>query len=325
MINYQSFNTIDNQIFFSNYGGENEFNFFHDSNEFNFFHDLNQEENQDSILVPLSENDEDQRFEKSNHIQDQMIGQDFYNMIPKKNEFNIDMGDQGEDFKSLGMVIEEKEEQINEEHIECIQENQKNNKIFDITKVKAKRRNLPKYPRIDDCKIYWRVKTNKHFIEIINESIQQSDLPKQYKKIIHAPSYKKFTQIVKCQFNFNDLQKSMFDILTLNKENEKSPKQNYDNIQNILQHYQKSPTESVKKIIQLISLKYEEVIKMFYDSKEFINFKKDKQVHFFNEEVIRQKGIDLLREYGLISLFKSYFDLPEKNDAMLGRKRKSKH
>ena len=147
-------------------------------------------------------------------------------------------------------------------------------------------------------------------------------MPKALKKIIHSPSYKKFTQVVTCQANFDDLQKSMSTILCIGKETNKNQRQNHDNIQSILTHYKANPSRSVEKIIMLFKMTYEEVIERFYESKEFIELKSDDGAKFYDEELQRQKGISILEEKGLIKLFKSYFTPDGEKVKMVGRKRR---
>ena len=313
------------QSFFNNFNHDNNSNFFEEEGlnpfELNFLND--HQENDNSFEVqPL--NEEGEQKENLNEQQEQELC--FDDSINPYNPLNLSDNEMGEQFKYEEMVLDEEERsQINEEIIPEIKVKEKREKIFEITKEKKDGKNLPKYPRIDDCKILFRTKINKQYIKNLNEAIKESDLPKVLKKIIHTPSYKKFTQKVKCESNLNDLQKTMFDILTINKEAEKNPRQNHENIQCILNYHMNNPTERVETIIQLIQMKYQEVIEMFYDSNEFNEFKEDEQVKYYNEEVKRQKKIDLFQRNGLITLFKSYYQKGEKDEKMVGRKRNASH
>jgi len=197
-----------------------------------------------------------------------------------------------------------------------------NEKIFDIVKVNKNNPKAPKYLRIDDYKILWRTKINKFYIRILNDTIKQSDLPSEYKKIIHSPSYKKFTEVVKSYSAYKDLQRSMKDILCIGKETQKNQIQNYTNIRNIEIVYENNHTPTIGKIVGLLRMSYEEVIRMYYDTKMYKEIMHDDKARANDEELIRQKGITLFDEYGLITLFKSYFEEKDQDQKMIGKKRK---
>ena len=197
-----------------------------------------------------------------------------------------------------------------------------NEKIFDIIKVNKNNPKAPKYLRIDDYKILWRTKINKFYIRILNDAIKQSDLPSEYKKIIHSPSYKKFTEVVKSYSAYKDLQRSMKDILCIGKETQKNQIQNYTNIRNIEIVYENNHTPTIGKIVGLLRMSYEEVIRMYYDTKMYKEIMHDDKARANDEELIRQKGITLFDEYGLITLFKSYFEEKDQDKKMIGKKRK---
>ena len=197
-----------------------------------------------------------------------------------------------------------------------------NEKIFDIIKVNQNIPKAPKYLRIDDYKILWRTKINKFYIRMLNDAIKQSDLPSEYKKIIHSPSYKKFTEVVKSYSAYKDLQRSMKDILCIGKETQKNQIQNYTNIRNIEIVYENNHTPTIGKIVGLLRMSYEEVIRMYYDTKMYKEIIHDDKARENDEELIRQKGITLYDEYGLITLFKSYFEEKDQDKKMIGKKRK---
>lgn len=197
-----------------------------------------------------------------------------------------------------------------------------NEKIFDIIKVNQNNPKAPKYLRIDDYKILWRTKINKFYIRMLNDAIKQSDLPSEYKKIIHSPSYKKFTEVVKSYSAYKDLQRSMKDILCIGKETQKNQIQNYTNIRNIEIVYENNHTPTIGKIVGLLRMSYEEVIRMYYDTKMYKEIMHDDKARANDEELIRQKGITLFDEYGLITLFKSYFEEKDQDKKMIGKKRK---
>ena len=67
--------------------------------------------------------------------------------------------------------------------------------------------------------------------------------------------------------------------------------------------YKKHP-EKKKEIIDFLSLKYEEIIKLFYKSQKFNKFKENEMTKFFADGIKKEKNISLLEDDGLIKLFK---------------------
>ena len=237
---------------------------------------------------------------------------------PKENPFQLKDDNDKIDasFHATELIPEENlgdHMQINEDAIP---------KIFDITKVdKANKKSIPLYPRIDDYKIYWRSKINKYYIEKINSLIEESDLPNELKKIIHAPYYKGFTIKVKCSSTKEDLGKSMSAILTIGHENQKNQRQNWNNIQAIIGHNSNHQSESVQKIVDLLNKSYEQVIREFYDSPKFLELCNDDTAKFYDEEFRKQKGFSLFQKNGLIKIFKGNKGKENGNERMLGKKR----
>ena len=275
MFDYEKFFSVDNQTTFQN-PFERSLNPF----ELNFKDD--KDDNYDPFETPfLKKEDEFEEILKPMHNDEED-----QNIMPKINDFKFQDDEMGEEYKGLEMVSDEENNNIIEEGneeiqklsvIEGMQSSNQKEKIFEITKAKKSKREVPKYPRIDDCKIFCRAKINKWYIPSLNKAIKESDLPKEIKKIIHSPSYKKFTQVVTCQTNYNDLQKTMATILCIGKETNDKQKQNYENIQTIFSNYQRNPTESVEKIILLLKMPYEKAIERFYETDEFNEFKKDER------------------------------------------------
>ena len=318
MFDYESFFGNDKKrVLFNSF--ENDLNPY----ERNFMDDYNNWEDSLEAIIKKKEEEFNEVFKPlQNHEEDLNMNE----IAPLKNDFRYNDSEMDKEFKNE-MELDEDKNQLNEVNDEIPEIGLNDDKprqemIFEITKVNKSKKGLSKYPRIDDCKIFWRAKVNKWYIATINNAISDSDLPKALKKIIHSPSYKKFTQVVTCQANFDDLQKSMSTILCIGKETNKNQRQNHDNIQSILTHYKANPSRSVEKIIMLFKMTYEEVIERFYESKEFIELKSDDGAMFYDEELQRQKGISILEEKGLIKLFKSYFTPDGEKVKMVGRKRR---
>jgi len=228
-----------------------------------------------------------------------------------------------ENFEEKDMVPDEdkdSDKEINENIQKISYNDKKNEKIFKIIKVKKKKKTLPKYPDIERLKIRFRARISKSYKINLNNEIKKSDLPKDLKKEIYSPHYKKFTRKVKCETAFKDLKKPMSDILCIGKEKDNKRKKNYENIKAIRTFNEKNPKTNVGKIIELLDMTYEEVIEKFYESRKLEEVKKEEVAKFYDEELVREKNISLFEKNGLIRLTKSYFASKEKNETML-RKR----
>ena len=93
--------------------------------------------------------------------------------------------------------------------------------------------------------------------------------------------------------------------------------QNDENISRIFEYFNEvgyeNLSESAKKIKDYFEMTYEELIKQFYDSDEFNTFKENTRTKFFDEGTINQEGFSLLKDYGLIKLFKMLKKKRKKN------------
>ena len=304
-------------MFDHNLDYSNNFPFFNFNDDKSFMHqepnlfneDGDYNQNFDFNLPPLfnGDNEEDQH---SGLLQNELapIENPF---LHNDNNDNVDAK-----YNATEMVLEENSDdhmQINEEAIP---------KIFDITKVeKANKKSIPLYPRIDDYKIYWRAKINKYYIERINSLIEESDLPNELKKIIHAPYYKGFTIKVKCSSTKEDLGKAMSTILTIGHKTQKNQSQNCTNIQAIFNYNLTHQSESVQKIVDLLLKTYEQVIGDFYESPKFVELCIDDAAKFYDEEFKKQKGYSLFEKNGLIKIFKGNQGNKKGSKGMLGKKR----
>ena len=68
-------------------------------------------------------------------------------------------------------------------------------------------------------------------------------------------------------------------------------------------NYNKFPEKS-KEIKDFLNLKYEDIIKLFYKSEKFKDFKENEMTKFFNAGIEKEKKISLLEDEGLVKLFK---------------------
>ena len=139
-------------------------------------------------------------------------------------------------------------------------------------------------------------------------SITESDLPKELKNLIHSPHSKKFSANPVVTANYKFLNYNLFQIFTIGKEDGKLQRQNEENITKIFEYIEKvghdNISESLRKIKNFFEMRYEDLIRKFYDSYEFIDFKNDETTIFYDEGVIKQEKFSLLKDYGLIKLFK---------------------
>jgi hypothetical protein len=165
----------------------------------------------------------------------------------------------------------------------------------------------------------WRTTVNNYFIKKINKVIQDSDLPKELKRIIHTPNFEIFTEKSKKSKVLEELDKLMKDILSLVKPDQIKAKDNEKNIKKIEDFYEENPSESVKKIITLFNKTYRETIEMFYspDGKEYFNEFKEQNLKE-DEKFKDNRGYSLFETNALIR----YFERSKKNDKLLGKKRK---
>ena len=167
-----------------------------------------------------------------------------------------------------------------------------------ITKISKNR----KFFRVDDSKKHFKVAISKFATEELNFLIKKSDLPKKLKRKIHLPNYQMFTSNVKELDNLDFLSFEVKHIFTYGKKEGNLQKDNEEIISKILNN--KKYPEKIKKIKDFLSLKYEDIIKLFYKSKKFDEFKEKKLTKFFNDGMLKEKNISLLEQNGLLNLLK---------------------
>ena len=172
-------------------------------------------------------------------------------------------------------------------------------------KTEKKQKNLPAYWRFDMAKKHWKSHINDYGKDIINKIIKESDLPNELKIKIHKPDSLKFTANVTVSENLKFLSLSLREVFTLGKESGKLPRQNDENISAIFNYFKKNNlSESMKRIKSFFEMSYEDLIKSFYDSPKFTEFKDNEKTKFYDDNTIKQEGFSLLEQYGLIKLFK---------------------
>jgi len=195
----------------------------------------------------------------------------------------------------------------------------KNEKVpkHSSSKEEAKNGKIPKfqtkiaslsYWRFDSAKKYWKTKISNISTYFINKKIRTSDMPKEYKKKIHKPNSLLFSANVKESDNCAFLEKDLRTIFTIGKENSSNQKDNDYNISKIFEYFEKigynNLSDKMLEIKNFFEMKYENLIKKFYESDEFINFKKEEKTVFFDRGTKEQEGFSISENLGLIRLFK---------------------
>ena len=167
---------------------------------------------------------------------------------------------------------------------------------------------LPKYWRFDMAKKHWKSRISNYATEIINRYIEESELEKGLKQNIHTPNSLLFTAKVTVTASFKFLKYTLFEVFTIGKETENLQNQNYENITKIMEYIEKAGVNNISdgllKIKEFFEMSYEDLIRMFYDSFEFLEFKNRKLTKFYDEGTIKQEKFSLIKDYGLITLFK---------------------
>ena len=142
----------------------------------------------------------------------------------------------------------------------------------------------------------------------LNKIINESDLPNIYKKKIHKPNYKYFTGKDSIKFNNKCLSKLLREIFTIGKNI------NYENFLNIIKYFKQVGinhlSDNFQTILNFLEKTYEDLIKNFYDSEEFKDFKVDIKTQFYElrygnkRKSKRNENPSILKDYGIIKIFK---------------------
>ena len=158
-----------------------------------------------------------------------------------------------------------------------------------------------KYFRVEDAKKHIKKAISQFATEELNRLIKISELGAKFKKTIHVPNYKLFTSNSKELDNLDFLTFSLKKVFTYGKKDGNRQDKNEKNLSRILE-YKKYP-EKTKKIKEFLDLTYEQIIKLFYKSSNFEEFRNTKLTQFFDEGIKSQKKISLLEDEGLLKLF----------------------
>ena len=130
---------------------------------------------------------------------------------------------------------------------------------------------------------------NQFIIKKINKKIEKNTSLKGMK--LHTPSYESFSEKLIIKENRSEyLNKTMKVIL---KEKEiKKQKENSTIIELI-------EKENDEELIQLLNIKYKDVIEKFYDSNDFEIFKFNRDIQFY-DQMFKRRHKSIFEKYGLI-------------------------
>ena len=130
---------------------------------------------------------------------------------------------------------------------------------------------------------------NQFIIKKINKKIEKNTSLKGMK--LHTPSYESFSEKLIIKENRSEyLNKTMKVIL---KEKEiKKQKENSTIIELI-------EKENDEELIQLLNIKYKDVIEKFYDSNDFEIFKFNREIQFY-DRMFKRRHKSIFEKYGLI-------------------------
>ena len=290
-----NFNLLDEEFFDDRQSSPNEFSFcsmFRGNNDILF-------------------NDENQSFNKEYYLKGNQLNS-FYENPSEDNENPLN-------FENVSKIQNEDRDIINEHKITNEKEEEKEgstkpssdkkgNSKIEKGMFKSQKEKKQIEWRMDYTKKHWKTRISDYAKEEINKYITESDLPKELKNLIHSPHSKKFSANPVVTANYKFLKYNLFQIFTIGKEDGKLQRQNEENITKIFEYIEKvgydNISESLRKIKNFFEMSYEDLIRKFYDSYEFIDFKNDEITIFYDEGVKKQEKFSLLKDYGLIKLFK---------------------
>ena len=290
-----NFNLLDEEFFDDRQSSPNEFSFcsmFRGNNDILF-------------------NDENQSFNKEYYLKGNQLNS-FYENPSEDNENPLN-------FENVSKIQNEDRDIINEHKITNEKEEEKEgstkpssdkkgNIKIEKGMFKSQKEKKQIEWRMDYTKKHWKTRISDYAKEEINKYITESDLPKELKNLIHSPHSKKFSANPVVTANYKFLNYNLFQIFTIGKEDGKLQRQNEENITKIFEYIEKvgydNISESLRKIKNFFEMSYEDLIRKFYDSYEFIDFKNDETTIFYDEGVKKQEKFSLLKDYGLIKLFK---------------------
>ena len=211
-------------------------------------------------------------------------GEDFFepNLVPNNSSENQNNSQN----LDVSKVFNEKDEQSEDLSSSILMlKNKRKRKIFFTKKQKKV---YPKYKK-SNFEVLCITAVNKYFIKKINERIKQHTSLKNI--ILHTPSYEDFSEKIIIKENRKKfLTKKMKHILKekkIKKRNNSSNNLN-DNSNNNSCFIKLIEETNDEKLISLLNMSYKEVIKEFYNSFDFVLFKFDEKIIFYEREFMRR-------------------------------------
>ena len=167
--------------------------------------------------------------------------------------------------------------------------------------------------RIDYCIKHFKVYTSKFLKEYGNKLINDCKFQNEMKNLkLFSPSYKYFTgnsneKENKIFLNFTVEQIFSYPDTTLKKDN-RLQKKNKDIINTLLNYienkYDIEVPENMEKLKNFLKMTFEDIIILFYNSKQFKDYSSDPKTLFLDKHFIKIKGFSLLEKNGFIKLIK---------------------
>ena len=167
--------------------------------------------------------------------------------------------------------------------------------------------------RIDYCIKHFKVYTSKFLKEYGNKLINDCKFQNEMKNLkLFSPSYKYFTgnsneKENKIFLNFTVEQIFSYPDTTLKKDN-RLQKKNKDIINTLLNYienkYDIEVPENMEKLKNFFKMTFEDIIILFYKSKQFKDYSSDPKTLFLDKHFIKIKGFSLLEKNGFIKLIK---------------------
>lgn len=221
-----------------------------------------------------------EKFSKNqNLIQNELCldKKDIFTFKKNRNNFNINSSD---DINNSLETYFEKTQSIN------------NNSSINISNLNNQNYNNSSLSiRCDSLLIKFKSVLGKWFILNLNSKIK--NIIKRKLKFFSF-NYKKFTIIVSYSKNKRWLDEKIKDLLILGDEPNQSKNKK------ALKSLYKKKFEELNEIKDILEQTYRNIIKQFYLTEEFINFKNDKRVIELNEYFIKIMNISILENEGFI-------------------------
>lgn len=165
-------------------------------------------------------------------------------------------------------------------------------------------------PRVDYAIKQFKVYSCKFLKEYGNQLIKECNFKNNLKKLkLFAPSYKYFTG------NSNEKENKMFLDFTVeeifsypkdkSKKDNRLQQKNKDIIKKFIDYieetYPKEVPEPFRKLQNFFRMTYRDIIVLFYDSEQFIDYSSDPKTQFLDEQFTKSKGFSLMEKSSFLN------------------------